>query len=765
MSEKLGEAVLELRTDDTGVDEGFDDVERKAEKRTRQIGDKMGRVGKRLTLGVTLPLLALGGVAFNAASDLGEATDLMNRAFGENAEEVEAWSDNAAEGMGLARAEALQAASQFKLMFDEMGFGQREATDMSKSLVQLAADMGSAFNEEPVEMLDKLRSGITGEIEPLKRFGVALTATAVESKAVELGLADANGEVSEGAKVQARYALIMEKTNAVQGNYAETSDSAANMTRTARKQFVDMAAELGQTFLPIATEVLGWASKLFDAFESLPDGAQTAVVALAAVAAAIGPLLIAGGAVVRNFKAIREAATGLSSFLKRGLSPTMLGVGSVLVAGIAIWQAFRREAERNERQQRELVDAIEETGDAVDGTNDVIADMLVEYDNLRRVMVEAGVTTMELSEALNGNEDEWNAVKRQLLESADAAGVAGLSFQLLFDELGDLRNNTEVANEVVAELDETVVETGEDAGPAGEALDAMGDDVAELADEANQGAQMLDALKREIDSILGPTLDAEAAMLRYRDSVDELIDEVAVAGQTLDENTKAGRDNRQAILDSTDAAFSFAEALARQTGDTGRANELLDDHVAQLRDVMEQAGLSEDEIDAYLETLGLTPDNIETVIDNTAAEAAGEVDDYRMQSLDAIAAKIRTEVEADTGQATSDLQKVVDKINDITSLANVTVRTAFGVAGAQHGGIFGNHQIIEIAEHGRPEAVVPLGGNLVESMDRDRVLDSAGIFGRRGGDINIRVEGSVVTEGRLIDVIREGIRRRDAADS
>ena len=102
---------------------------------------------------------------------------------------------------------------------------------MSTGLVQLAADLASFNNLNPEEVFLKLQSGIVGEVEPMRALGVNLSAAAVNAKALQMGLVNANGELTEQAKIMARYALIMEQTGNAQGDFARTSDGLANSTR------------------------------------------------------------------------------------------------------------------------------------------------------------------------------------------------------------------------------------------------------------------------------------------------------------------------------------------------------------------------------------------------------------------------------------------------------------------------------------------------------------------------------------------------------
>ena len=96
------------------------------------------------------------------------------------------------------------------------------------------------------DALEKLRSGLVGEAEPLRVLGVNINEATTKAKAFELGLVGANGVVSEAAKVQARYALILEQTVTAQGDFARTADGVANTQRTLTAEWENAQVVIGQ---------------------------------------------------------------------------------------------------------------------------------------------------------------------------------------------------------------------------------------------------------------------------------------------------------------------------------------------------------------------------------------------------------------------------------------------------------------------------------------------------------------------------------------
>jgi|TARA_Y100000034_G_scaffold127890_1_gene181523 phage-related protein len=304
------------------------------------VGSSMMRTGAIMTGAVTLPFALFAKSSVDAASSLDEAKNKSSVVFGSMAQDVEAWAANSAEAFGLAKAEAFEMAGTFGNLITSMGFSQTEAAGMSKEMVELGSDLAS-FNNIPIaDALEKLRSGLTGEMEPLKALGVSFNDAAVKAKAVELGLAATTAEVDEQDKVMARYKLILEKTTTAQGDFARTSDSLANKQRIAKAKFADLQAELGERFLPIAMRLLEIGERILAWFESLPRGMQDAILMAVTASAALGPLVTIFGGLFKGIGAVISILPKLNAgFLTLLTNPVVLAIAA-LVALVAAFLYF-----------------------------------------------------------------------------------------------------------------------------------------------------------------------------------------------------------------------------------------------------------------------------------------------------------------------------------------------------------------------------------------------------------------------------------------
>ena len=211
------------------------------------------------TMGVAFAatqVVQFGKDVIMSASSMNESVSKVKVVFGEGAGAVLEFGKSAAKSMGMSNQQAIEAAGTYGNLFQAFGLGQSESQKMSTSLVQLAADLGSFNNTSTDEALNALRSGLSGETEPLKRFGVALNETTLKNKAFEMGFGRIKGAMDPAIKAQVTYALVMEQTKLAQGDYARTASGTANTMKTLSAQFADTKVAIGDVLLPVFDKLL-----------------------------------------------------------------------------------------------------------------------------------------------------------------------------------------------------------------------------------------------------------------------------------------------------------------------------------------------------------------------------------------------------------------------------------------------------------------------------------------------------------------------------
>lgn len=196
------------------------------------------------------------GASIDKASDFSEAQSKVGVVFGDSAASIEAFAKTADRSLGLSSTAALGFAGTFGNLFTNLELGQPAAAEMSQKLIQLGGDLASFNNIPTTDALDKLRAGLAGESEPLRTLGVFLTEAKVQAEAMALGLVSVGGELTEAAKVQARYSLILKETSLAQGDFARTANGKANQDRINAARMENAWTRVGQVLMPLANTVM-----------------------------------------------------------------------------------------------------------------------------------------------------------------------------------------------------------------------------------------------------------------------------------------------------------------------------------------------------------------------------------------------------------------------------------------------------------------------------------------------------------------------------
>lgn len=308
----------------------------------KNFGGKLSGIGKDMTTRITLPLVALGGLAMKTASDYEENLNKIDVAFGDSSGKVREFADNAMDMYGLSKVAASGSASAFGALAKGVGVAEDEAADMSIQLTGLTSDLSSYFNTSNDVAAKALESIFTGESEALKKFGVVMTETNLKQFAEEHGMV--YSELSQVEKTMLRYNFVLEKTKDAQGDYSRTSDGTANSTKTFKAALQDLATTFGTELLPIITPLIQGLTDIIKSISSLPEPVKRIIVIGGLILAAIGPILTAVGGLISGIGSIMLFAPLLSGVLLpvigviTGLALAITGV----VLAIKNWDKIKK---------------------------------------------------------------------------------------------------------------------------------------------------------------------------------------------------------------------------------------------------------------------------------------------------------------------------------------------------------------------------------------------------------------------------------------
>lgn len=261
------------------------------EDHTNKSTDAFSRLAKAIGL-VMIARKALDTIktGIDYASDLAEVQNVVDVTFGSATEAINSWSKECLAAYGMNEVSAKRYAGTLGAMLKSSGLAGDAIVDMSKDMVGLAGDMASFYNLDLETAFEKIRSGISGETEPLKQLGINMSVANLEAYALSQGITTAYNEMSQAEQVMLRYNYLMSTTADAQGDFARTQDSYANQTRLLSESWLEFTGIMAEQLLPVLTTIVSWLNNIV-AF--LTENADMVSAVLVGLATTVGILAVA----------------------------------------------------------------------------------------------------------------------------------------------------------------------------------------------------------------------------------------------------------------------------------------------------------------------------------------------------------------------------------------------------------------------------------------------------------------------------------------
>lgn len=190
------------------------------------------------------------------ASDLTETQNVVDVTFEDSASTINKWAQEALNAYGITETKAKQYSSTLGAMLKSMGIADDQVLQMSMDMAGLAADMASFYNLDHDTAFEKIRSGISGETEPLKALGINMSVANLNAFALEKGMNKAFDKMTQAEQATLRYQYLLEATKDAQGDFARTGDSFSNEMRKLQTNLDRIKTEFGKGLLGVVTPAI-----------------------------------------------------------------------------------------------------------------------------------------------------------------------------------------------------------------------------------------------------------------------------------------------------------------------------------------------------------------------------------------------------------------------------------------------------------------------------------------------------------------------------
>lgn len=585
MAAKKASLAVNVIADVTNARAGF----KQAEQAAGSLGNQLKKVGT--TVAATFATKAIVDFAkssINAASNLNESINAVQVTFGEAADGILKFGQTASKTVGMSANDFNGFAVQFAGFTKQIATADKDIVEVTTELTTRIADFASVMNLDIPQAAQVFQSSLAGQTEPIRRFGIDLSAAAVAAFAVEQGIVESASAMTEADKVQARYLLLMQETEKTAGDFANTSDSLANSQRILKADFENMQAEVGKALLPVMQELVNIVRMAVDIFASLPTPVQK-VITLTAV--------LGGG--------MATASRALQGF---GMSAATANkaVGALGAAMLLMSLKASKAAEQSAAYQEALINLTKATDDQLAqqlGTAIFTAAMAGEFKSAEHFTSKLAESSIGLTERLR-------------------------DLGLLQEFLG---LTTEKVNEIIQEQIGGFQQAEKDAKRTAGAIDGLTAEQQDAAEAAKAHSEAIAEQEKALNNLVSATLSQFNAALGYesqqwrtKDAVDAYTETLwqAITGEIEAEDAtraiaEAQNSAASAALNQAAAAAKLAEEQAEMRGETLSA---ADAALIQIRELEKVASTLDannplrKQLQDYMRQLGAIPTEIGTIV-------------------------------------------------------------------------------------------------------------------------------------------------------
>lgn len=236
--------------------EQYNNTVRKATTHTGLFSKALGGLKFAVVWQMARRVSSMLGTVITKSNEFQENMNLFTVAMGNYAESALQYGETVSEVLGIDLSDWIRNQGVFNTLLTGFGDTADRAALMSKNLTQLGYDLSSFFNISVEDSMQKLQSGISGELEPLRRLGYDLSQARLEAVALSLGIDKSVSSMTQAEKAELRYYAIMTQVTTAQGDLARTLEAPANQLRILKAQFEMAGRAIGNIFIPALNAIL-----------------------------------------------------------------------------------------------------------------------------------------------------------------------------------------------------------------------------------------------------------------------------------------------------------------------------------------------------------------------------------------------------------------------------------------------------------------------------------------------------------------------------
>jgi len=470
----------------------------------------------------------------------------------------------------------------------------------SKSIVGLAGDLAS-FKNISIDIANTALTGIfTGETESIKKLGIVMTETNLEAFALSKGITKQFKDMSQAEKVALRYNYILSVTKNSQGDFIRTGGGAANQMRIFQESLKQVGQQLGAVILPAFTKLITFVNGAVKSFSGLSTETKTTIVAIAGIAAAIGPLLTVTGSLltfipnlITKFNALKDTLISIGTLIAANPYTALAVAIAAIAAGLYLWYS----------NQTKVVSGQEALNNAIAAGDKSATNEVATLDRLYAASTDVKKSVEERKSAYKSLQEIYPAYFKNIdfenLKNAQSLGIYKELRQAIFDKArataieGELQKRATERVEAELKIKENIAKTEAEIARLKKGANVI---VLQEASASEKTARVT-ATKTDL-------LAAQNRLLKLQRAELEKFTQDALASDEILLNSKAEYDKKTAKLTENEIerqkALIAANALQIEENNKLKANTIayFESLISQAQKEQKEVSLTGKEFDA-----------------------------------------------------------------------------------------------------------------------------------------------------------------------
>jgi len=302
---------------------------------------RMAVVGTAAFAGITFAI----GKSIKEAGNAEKIAQNFENTFGESAGVINSFIKDFGTEFAFVESEMMNGANSIGFQLNAMGeIGKEEGEKITQSLLTAAGGLSDFFGEtvNVTQAANAMAKGLAGNRQQLIDMGFNVLEEDIKNMAEAMGMNTA--ELTKAQEAQVFTKLIMDQTQSSVAGLSNSMNSYTGQQRALRKATIEVSQTIGETFIPLATDILKKITPVIEKVTAWVDENQEltkkiiiASAAIAGIVAALGALGLVILPVIAGFKAVAVVIALLASPI--GIIIALLGVIGFTIATLALnWQ-------------------------------------------------------------------------------------------------------------------------------------------------------------------------------------------------------------------------------------------------------------------------------------------------------------------------------------------------------------------------------------------------------------------------------------------